>query len=357
AHALFLVVGGLSREARRRGLRALVTAALLIGPYLLGVLYLYLGERAGHRDWIQRTGGTPAAAQILATLASFTGLQGPQLRVQRPWIELPALLLVGGALLRTLLALGERERPLPERQRLRLHGLSLVVPPLLLALLSQSKSIYLDRYLLAGLPSAVLLVAYGLAGSGEKRALRTCALVLATAAGVLLPFVTCWSSLRKAEWPAALEELAREARTGDVLLIDGPVDRPERPSEGIDITTYHYYRRALETARGAALPTRVVTLPFDLLRRGEWSGVDESERAELERARAVERALLASEAGTIWVAATLDPWRTPWPDRPLEQTTLWKQLVSRAGVARASTYPRLELWRFAGPAAPSASGE
>ncbi|MBL8897614.1 MAG: glycosyltransferase family 39 protein, partial [Planctomycetes bacterium] len=47
AHALFLVVGGLSREARRRGLRALVTAALLIGPYLLGVLYLYLGERAG----------------------------------------------------------------------------------------------------------------------------------------------------------------------------------------------------------------------------------------------------------------------------------------------------------------------
>jgi hypothetical protein len=130
-------------------------------------------------------------------------------------------------------------------------------------------------------------------------------------------------------------------------LIDGPVDRPERASEGLDITTFHFYRRALEAERGAELPVRVVTLPFDLLRRGEWDLVAPQELAELERARKTERELLASSTASIWVAQTLDPWRSPLPERPLEQTQLWKRLIERAGGGRAGLHPRLELWRFA----------
>lgn len=347
AHALFLLRAPLAREVKRRALGAFFGVTVLVGPYLVGVLYLYLLEGAGHRDWIHRSGGPPGVQAVLATLAGFSGLMGPQLREPWPWIELPALLLVGIALLFAARAFGDAALEECERLRLRLHAWTLLAPPLLLALLSQTKSIYLDRYLIAGLPSAVLLAGYGLARAGACCAAARVALPLGASLAVLLPFLVQWPALRKADWPAALRALAAEASAGEVLLIDGPVDRPERASEGLDITTFHFYRRALEAERGSALPIRVVTLPFDLLRRGEWDLVAPQELAELERARKIERELLADSPASIWVAQTLDPWRSALPERPLEQTTLWKRLLERAGGGRAGRHPRLELWRFA----------
>lgn len=156
----------------KRPIQPVVASNITIGLFLMPSFILLLQKLSWLLPalWLQR----PTILQPLITFYVFMfsySLPFPANMIAL-FIMLSALAFLSLAVWRALQRRGSRERA-----NLSLLSLTLLLPPMILFLISQWRSVYIDRLLLGSSPALYLLLAWGIVQSDRRYVLRICAVV------------------------------------------------------------------------------------------------------------------------------------------------------------------------------------